>query len=121
MASIASDPLGQLGLAGPGKRLAGGDGPALARAGEERERGPRRARPRAPDERLFAARDPESLEALYIPGSAANPDRLRRDDQVVDFVCVFSAAGKPVAPVCMIAGSATAARPPRVEDARLVR
>lgn len=39
-------------------------------------------------------------DALVLPGGVANPDQLRMDDDAVQFVADFVAAGKPVAAIC---------------------
>jgi protease I len=38
--------------------------------------------------------------ALLLPGGVMNPDKLRRNEQVLNFVRSFFEAGKPVAAVC---------------------
>jgi protease I len=44
--------------------------------------------------------DPDAYDALVLPGGVANPDRLRTDARVVDFVRAFFESGKPVAVIC---------------------
>jgi len=44
--------------------------------------------------------DASDYDALLIPGGVGNPDQLRGDENVVRFVQVFFAAGKPVAAIC---------------------
>jgi protease I len=44
--------------------------------------------------------DPESFDALVLPGGVANPDVLRTEDDAVAFVRSFFEAGKPVAAIC---------------------
>jgi protease I len=39
-------------------------------------------------------------DALVLPGGVMNPDQLRRDPQVLEFVKSFFAAGKPVGAIC---------------------
>lgn len=39
-------------------------------------------------------------DALFIPGGLYNPDALRADQQVLDFVRHFFDAGKPVGSIC---------------------
>jgi protease I len=46
------------------------------------------------------AADPEDYDALLLPGGVMSPDRLRRDERVLEFVRAFFAAGKPVASIC---------------------
>jgi protease I len=48
----------------------------------------------------FAGADPDSYDALMLPGGVANPDRLRMDDDAVAFAKSFFDAGKPVAAIC---------------------
>ena len=44
--------------------------------------------------------DPDDYDALLLPGGVMSPDRLRRDERVLEFVRAFFAAGKPVASIC---------------------
>jgi protease I len=44
--------------------------------------------------------DPAQFDALLLPGGVMNPDRLRRNARVLQFVRGFFAAGKPVAAIC---------------------
>ncbi|WFE27855.1 type 1 glutamine amidotransferase [Solwaraspora sp. WMMD791] len=44
--------------------------------------------------------DPESYDALVLPGGVANPDFLRADPDAVGFVRAFFTAGKPVGAIC---------------------
>ena len=39
-------------------------------------------------------------DALILPGGTVNPDTLRRDPRVVEFVREFVASGKPVGAIC---------------------
>ncbi len=43
---------------------------------------------------------PESYAALLLPGGVHNPDELRQNAKVLDFVRHFFAVGKPVAAIC---------------------
>ena len=43
--------------------------------------------------------DPQDYDGVIIPGGYA-PDKLRRHKEVLDFVKVMNAAGKPVAAIC---------------------
>lgn len=43
---------------------------------------------------------PESYAALLLPGGVHNPDALRQNAKVLDFVRHFFTAGKPVAAIC---------------------
>lgn len=42
---------------------------------------------------------PEEFEALVIPGGHS-PDRLRMDEELVDFVRRFGESGRPIAAIC---------------------
>jgi protease I len=42
----------------------------------------------------------EEFDALVLPGGVMNPDQLRRDPLVLDFVKSFFKAGKPVGAIC---------------------
>jgi protease I len=44
--------------------------------------------------------DPDSYDALVLPGGVANPDQLRMNDNAVQFVRHMFHAGKPVAAIC---------------------
>jgi deglycase len=43
---------------------------------------------------------PDQFDGLLLPGGVMNPDKLRTDPSVVEFVKSFFAAGKPVAAIC---------------------
>ncbi|HUH80882.1 MAG TPA: type 1 glutamine amidotransferase domain-containing protein [Solirubrobacteraceae bacterium] len=51
------------------------------------------------DETLAEA-DPDSYDALVLPGGVANPDQLRTDERAVEFVQRIFSAGKPVGAIC---------------------
>jgi deglycase len=42
----------------------------------------------------------DDYDALVLPGGVANPDKLRRDPSVLQFVRDFFEQGKPVAAIC---------------------
>lgn len=42
----------------------------------------------------------DDFDALLLPGGVANPDKLRTDQNAVDFVRAFFEEGKPVAAIC---------------------
>jgi protease I len=42
----------------------------------------------------------DDYDALLIPGGVGNPDQLRGDENAVNFVREFAAAGKPIAAIC---------------------
>ena len=44
--------------------------------------------------------DPEDYDALVLPGGVMSPDKLRRDERVLEFVRAFFEEGKPVAAIC---------------------
>jgi protease I len=44
--------------------------------------------------------DAADYDGLVLPGGVANPDRLRRVPEAVDFTRAFFEAGKPVAAIC---------------------
>lgn len=48
----------------------------------------------------LAQADAESYDALVLPGGVMNPDKLRLNEQAIDFVREFFEAGKPVAAIC---------------------
>ena len=51
-------------------------------------------------DRVVEEADADMYDALLIPGGVANPDRLRAEASVVDFVRSFYDAGKPIASIC---------------------
>jgi protease I len=42
----------------------------------------------------------DDYDGLVLPGGVGNPDKLRQDDDAVEFVRSFFEAGKPVAAIC---------------------
>lgn len=44
--------------------------------------------------------DPSDYDALVLPGGVMNPDRLRRNEDAVEFVRAFLRDSKPVAAIC---------------------
>jgi len=44
--------------------------------------------------------DASDYDALMIPGGVGNPDQMRGDENMVEFVRAFFEAGKPVAAIC---------------------
>ncbi|MDO5502655.1 MAG: type 1 glutamine amidotransferase domain-containing protein [Actinomycetia bacterium] len=42
----------------------------------------------------------DDYDALVLPGGVANPDKLRGDEDAVEFIRDFVASGKPVAAIC---------------------
>jgi protease I len=55
---------------------------------------------RFPVEVTLAEADPASFDALMLPGGVANPDYLRWQPGVADFVRSFVTGGRPVAVIC---------------------
>ncbi|HSJ23689.1 MAG TPA: type 1 glutamine amidotransferase domain-containing protein [Longimicrobiales bacterium] len=51
-------------------------------------------------DRQVSDADPDSYDALLLPGGVMNPDNLRKDEKAVDFARRFVEAGKPVAAIC---------------------
>ncbi len=44
--------------------------------------------------------DPDDYDALLLPGGVGNPDTLRTNEQVVEFVRRMFESGKPIAAIC---------------------
>jgi protease I len=44
--------------------------------------------------------NPDDYDALMIPGGVLNPDKMRAQDEYVNFAKSFMEAGKPVAAIC---------------------
>ncbi|HLR25497.1 MAG TPA: type 1 glutamine amidotransferase domain-containing protein [Fodinibius sp.] len=42
----------------------------------------------------------QDFDALLLPGGVLNPDKLRTNDQAIQFAAAFLHAGKPVAAIC---------------------
>jgi protease I len=53
-----------------------------------------------PVDETLADADPDSYDALVLPGGVANPDQLRTDKRAVQFVQAIFSAGKPVGVIC---------------------
>lgn len=53
-----------------------------------------------PVDEALADADPDSYDALVLPGGVANPDQLRTDEHAVEFVRRIFSAGKPVGVIC---------------------
>lgn len=53
-----------------------------------------------PVDKTFAEVSADDFDALVVPGGTVGADRLRADDQAVDFVRAFFAQGKPVGAIC---------------------
>src|SRR5438094_5670237 len=48
----------------------------------------------------LSSADPNSFDALLLPGGVMNPDKLRMNPKAVQFVRAFFDAGKPIAAIC---------------------
>lgn len=44
--------------------------------------------------------DPDSYDALVLPGGVINPDQLRLVPEAIDFIRAFVTSGKPIAAIC---------------------
>lgn len=53
-----------------------------------------------PVDRPLSQANPDSYDALLLPGGALNPDQLRTDPEAVRFVRHFVEAKKPIAAIC---------------------
>jgi protease I len=53
-----------------------------------------------PVDRTLDDADPDSYDALVLPGGVANPDQLRTDKRAIRFVQAIFSAGKPVGVIC---------------------
>ena len=51
-------------------------------------------------DRAVGDASPADFDGLILPGGTCNPDRLRMDEDAVDFVREFVESGKPVASIC---------------------
>jgi protease I len=51
-------------------------------------------------DRLVGDASVDDYDALLLPGGTVNPDKLRMDQNAVDFVREFFNSGKPVAAIC---------------------
>jgi protease I len=53
-----------------------------------------------PVDKAVAGAHVQDYDGLLLPGGVGSPDRLRMDENAVDFVRSFVEAGKPVAAIC---------------------
>jgi protease I len=53
-----------------------------------------------PVDKVVDDADPDSYDALVLPGGVANGDFVRADERAVRFVRRFAEAGKPIAVIC---------------------
>lgn len=44
--------------------------------------------------------EPDSFDALLLPGGVINPDTLRQNDKAIEFIQSFFKSGKPVSAIC---------------------
>jgi protease I len=51
-------------------------------------------------DKVVADVSPDDYDGLILPGGTINPDKLRADDDAVEFVAGFVRSGKPVAAIC---------------------
>ena len=51
-------------------------------------------------DKVVADADPSDYDGLVLPGGVMNPDKLRADENAVDFVRSFMEARKPVGAIC---------------------
>ncbi len=49
---------------------------------------------------LVSSTNADEYDALVLPGGVMNPDKLRIDEEAVQFVSQFMVAGKPIAAIC---------------------
>ena len=49
---------------------------------------------------VIADVNPEDYDALMLPGGVLNPDKLRQDENVIEFVTTFLTSRKPIAAIC---------------------
>jgi protease I len=53
-----------------------------------------------PVDRTIEEAQPDEYDALVLPGGVANPDQLRTDENVVQFIRAFYDSGKPIGVIC---------------------
>jgi putative intracellular protease/amidase len=51
-------------------------------------------------DKQVAKADPNSYDALVLPGGQINPDHLRMDKTTIQFIQSFVRSGKPIAAIC---------------------
>lgn len=77
---------------------------------QEKEKSPQRGKVKAWDktdwgievkvDKELANVKPSDYDALVLPGGVMNPDKLRQNDDAVNFVKEFLQSGKPIAAIC---------------------
>lgn len=55
---------------------------------------------RFPVDLVIDRADPDSFDALVLPGGVANPDQLRADDRAVKFARAMFESSKPIGVIC---------------------
>ena len=53
-----------------------------------------------PVDKTIEEADPDDYDGLVLPGGVANPDQLRTNEDVVDFIRRFAESGKPIGVIC---------------------
>jgi deglycase len=53
-----------------------------------------------PVDKAIVDADPDDYDAVFVPGGVGNPDTLRINEQVVQFVRRMFDSGKPIASIC---------------------
>jgi protease I len=53
-----------------------------------------------PVDGLVGDADPDDYDGVILPGGTVNPDKLRADEHVIDFLQAFAKTGKPIAAIC---------------------
>ena len=53
-----------------------------------------------PVDKILSDTDPNDYDALVLPGGVLNPDKLRINDEALEFVRAFFNSAKPVAAIC---------------------
>jgi protease I len=103
VAIIAADMVEQVELVEPRKALeeAGAETTLISlKPGEIRAFNHFDPADKIPVDKAIEEVDASEFDALVIPGGVGNPDQLRGDENVVQFVQEFFRAGKPVAAIC---------------------
>ena len=68
-------------------------------------------------DKLVGDVSPDDFDGLILPGGTVNADKLRADDDVIDFVQGYFKSGKPVGVICHGAVDAGRGRPREGPDA----
>jgi protease I len=100
---VASEGVEQVELTEPLKavREAGAEADVLApEAGEVQAFNHLDRGDKFPVDKVVGDADASDYDGLVLPGGVANPDQLRTEEDAVEFVRSFFAAGKPVGVIC---------------------